>query len=187
MTTPVPSRPENTRPIVFLDIDDVLAIHRTLNTRQVLAALSGDESINAGEVWQQIFHFSARDNLRQLHDEFEPRYVISSSWTLHLTREQLCETFQQTALEFVAKNLHEDWCTPRDDDSYRLTEIEAWLDKHALEVPVSFVILDDQISGQSLVGSYLEDMTALCDAWVGFTYPKLRTARKILRGQIKKS
>jgi len=80
----------SSRPVVFLDIDDVLCVNRLYNTRQVLAVLDGDESINACEVWQQIFHASARANLRQLHDEFEPIYVISSSWTLHLSREQLC-------------------------------------------------------------------------------------------------
>ncbi|WP_373991422.1 HAD domain-containing protein [Duganella sp. BuS-21] len=178
---------EKLRAVVFLDIDDVLCVHRTLNTRQVLAVLAGDNSVDAHEVWQQIFHASARDNLRQLHDEFTPEYVISSSWTLHLNREQLCETFKRTGLEFVSDNLHEHWCTPRDDDSYRLTEIEAWLDTHASLTPVSFLILDDMLSGQSIPGSHLEDHAVLCDAWVGFTHPKLRTAQKILRAKMKKA
>lgn len=181
-STPSPgTRP--VRPLVFLDIDDVLCVHPTLNTRQVLAALAGDETIDATEVWQRVFHASARENLRQLHEEFEPTYVVSSSWVLHLDREQLRETFRRTGLEFVAENLHEHWRTPRDDDSYRLVEIEAWLDTHALLTPVPYVIVDDQVSGQSLVGSHLEAMCVLCDAWVGFTHPKLRTAQKILRGQ----
>jgi hypothetical protein len=176
---------EKLRAVVFLDIDDVLCVHRTLNTRQVLAVLAGDISVDAREVWQQIFHASARDNLRQLHDEFMPEYVISSSWTLHLNREQLCETFKRTSLEFVADNLHDQWCTPRDDDSYRLTEIDAWLDTHVVLTPAPFLILDDMLSGQSIPGSHLEDRSVLCDAWVGFTHPKLRTAQKILRQQLK--
>jgi len=182
-----PSTAEQQRAVVFLDIDDVLCVHRTLNTRQVLATLAGDETVDAVQVWQQIFHAAARDNLRQLHDEFAPKYVISSSWTLHLNREQLCETFKRTGLEFVSENLHEHWCTPRDDDSYRLTEIVAWLDTHALLTPVPFLILDDMLSGQSIPGSHIEDSSVLCDAWVGFTHPKLRTAQKILRLQLKKS
>lgn len=172
------------RPVVFLDIDDVLCVHPTVNTRQVLAALTGDETANATEVWQQVFHAAARENLRQLHAEFAPWYVISSSWTLHLTREQLCETFLRTELEFVAENLHEHWQTPRDDDSYRLVEIDAWLDTHALVAPVAYVILDDLVSGQSIPGSHLEDHAVLCDAWIGFTHPKLRTAQKIFRTQL---
>lgn len=176
-----PSPVEHQRAVVFLDIDDVLCVHRLYNTRHVLAILAGDVSIDADEVWQQIFHASARDNLRQLHDEFMPVYVISSSWTLHLSREQLCETFRRTELEFVAENLHEFWCTPRDKDSYRLLEIEAWLDTYTLAAPVPFLILDDLVSGQSIPGSHLEDSAVLCDAWIGFTHPKLRSAQRILR------
>lgn len=172
---------EQQRAVVFLDIDDVLCVHRLYNTRQVLAVLGGDKTVDAVQVWQQIFHASARDNLRQLHDEFEPAYVISSSWTLHLTKEQLCETFRHTGLEFVADNLHEHWCTPRDDNSYRLTEIEAWLDIHTLRERLPYVILDDVMSGQSIVGSHLEDRAVLCGAWAGFMYPSLVQAQKILR------
>jgi len=180
-----PTEPK--RPVVFLDIDDVLAVHRLFNTRQVLAVLGDDESVNASEVWQQIFHASARENLRQLHEEFEPLYVISSSWTLHLTKAQLCETFRQTGLEFVAENLHVRWCTPRDEDSYRLTEIEAWLDAHALWTPIPYLIVDDELSGQSLVGSHLEHLVVFCEESIGFTHPRLRAAQKILRDQLKAS
>jgi hypothetical protein len=173
------------RPLVFLDIDDVLCVHRTLNTTQVLAALAGDDTVDATEIWQQIFHRHAVENLRQLNDEFKPWYVLSSSWTLHLTREQLCTTFAATGLGFVAENLHVDWCTPRDEDSYRLVEIEAWIDKHAwrgsrLIAPAPFVIIDDVLSGQSLVGSHLEDHSVFCDASTGFLYPQLQAARKVL-------
>jgi len=171
-------------PVVFLDIDDVLCVHRTLNTRQVLAALAGDESVDTSTVWQQIFHAAAVEYLRELHVEFEPQYVISSSWTLHLTKAQLCQVFLLTGLDFVVQNLHEHWQTLRDDDSYRLLEIEAWLDTYALAAPVSFLILDDLVSGQSIPGSHLEGNAVLCDAWGGFTYPKLRSAQKILREQV---
>jgi hypothetical protein len=170
---------------VFLDIDDVLCVHRTMNTRQVLAALRGDNAINAEDVWQQIFHASARGNLRQLHDEFEPLYVISSSWTLHLNHEQLCQVFRLTGLEFVAENLHQHWQTPRDEgNSYRLVEIENWLDIHTLLTPVPFVVIDDVVSGQSIPGSHLEERTVLCEAWSGFMFKQLAQARSILQAQL---
>jgi len=180
----LPDAAEQQRAVVFLDIDDVLCVHRTLNTRQVLAVLAGDETVDADTVWQQIFHAPARYNLLTLHEEFQPLYVVSSSWTLHLNREQLCETFRRTELEFVAENLHESWSTPRGDDSYRLVEIEAWLDTHALLTPVPYLILDDELSGQSLVGSHLEDSAVLCGAGAGFMYPNLVQAQKILRHQL---
>jgi len=53
--------------------------------------------------------------------------------------------------------------------------------------PVPFLILDDMLSGQSIPGSHLECNAVLCDAWVGFTHPKLRAAQKILREQLKKT
>lgn len=173
------------RPIVFLDIDDVLCIHRNFNTRQVLAALAGDPAVDADEVWQQIFHPHAVENLRQLDDEFRPLYVISSSWTLHVNREQLCATFTKTGLGFVGDNLHAVWCTPRDINSYRLVEIDAWLDTSKwrgsrLLVPAPFVIIDDELSGQSLVGSHLEGLTVFCEASAGFLFPQLKQAREIL-------
>lgn len=178
------------RPIVFLDIDDVLCIHRNFNTRQVLAALAGDEAVDADEVWQQIFHRHAVENLRLLNDEFRPLYVISSSWTLHMSREQLCAAFAATGLNFVAENLHEHWRTPRDDDSYRLVEIEAWLNLRVwrgtrLLAAAPFLIIDDVRSGESLVASHVEQRTVFCDASVGFLYPQLSAARKILASEVK--
>ena len=173
------------RPLVFLDIDDVLCVHRTLNTTDVLAVLANDGTVDADEVWQQIFHRHAVENLRQLNEEFSPLYVISSSWTLHLDKEQLCAAFEATGLGFVADNLHEHWCTPRDEDSYRLVEIEAWLDAHAwngspLYAAAPYVIIDDVLSGQSLVGSHLERHSVFCEASTGFLFPQLRQVRKIL-------
>jgi hypothetical protein len=178
------------RPVVFLDIDDVLCVHRTLNTRQVLAALAGDETVDAEGVWRQIFHPVARENLRLLDEEFTPAYVISSSWTLHLDQQQLCEAFQLAGIGFVAANLHQAWATPRDEDSYRLVEIDAWLDTYLLPLPAqaeptAYLIIDDVVSGQSLLGSHLENQAVFCDAWTGFTYPKLSVAQAILRSQLK--
>lgn len=181
-----PSQPAS-RPLVFLDIDDVLAVHRLYNTREALAALRGDDGVNADAIWRHIFHASARDNLRRLHDEFEPMYVISSSWTLHLNHGQFAEIFHHTGLEFVPSNFHEHWRTPREEGSYRLMEIDGWLDEHMLLTPVPYLIIDDVISGQSIPGSHLEPQSVLCDAWVGFTHPKLKTAQKILRSQLEGS
>ena len=173
------------RPVVILDLDDVLAIHREHNSFQVLAAFKHGALDDVPTLWKYLFDTSAGRNLRTLHDEFGPEYVISSSWTSFLDREQICEVLCRTGLEFVVENLHHDWCTQREDGSYRLTEIEGWLDVHALGTALPHLILDDHISGQSIPGSHLEERAVLCDAWVGFTHPKLRSAQKILRGQLR--
>ncbi len=172
------------RPVVVLDLDDVLAIHQEHNSFQVLEAFKRAALDDVPALWKFLFDASACKNLRTLHEEFVPEFVISSSWTSFLDRAQICEVLRRTGLEFVAENLHQDWSTPREDGSYRLTEIEGWLDMHALGTALPHVILDDHISGQSIPGSHLEERSVLCDAWVGFTYPKLRSAQKILRDQL---
>lgn len=174
------------RPLVFLDIDDVLRLHPTLNARQALAAILGDQSTDPQYVWQNIFHAAASENLRLLDLEFSPLYVISSSWTGRLNRDQICETFTRTGLQFVANNLHERWCTLRWAESSRFAEIHAWLDanwlhSHKLALLPPFVILDDVRSGASLIGSHLHHMTVLCNEAGGFMFPQLRTAQHILR------
>ena len=173
------------RPVVVLDLDDVLAIHQEHNSFKVLAAFKAAALDDVATLWKYLFDSSACKNLRTLDDEFGPEYVISSSWASFMDRMQICEALRRTGLNFVAENLHQDWCTPREDGSYRLTEIEGWLDMHTAGTPRPYVILDDHVSGQSLPGSHLEKRTVLCDAWVGFTHPKLRSAQKILRGQLR--
>lgn len=173
------------RPVVICDFDDVLAIHQEQNSFQVLAAFKNAALDDVPNLWKHLFDASACKNLRTLHEEFAPQYVISSSWTSFLDRTQMCEVLRRTGLEFVVENLHHNWCTQREDGSYRRTEIEEWLDAHALGIPPPYVILDDHISGQSLPGSHLEERAVLCDAWVGFTHPKLRSAQKILRDQLR--
>jgi len=172
------------RPIAFLDFDDVLAVHRVHNSTQVHFAFKSDALDDVPELWQWVFHYSARTNLQTLHEEFQLEYVISSSWTGFLSREQICEVMRRTGLDFVAENLHAVWCTPREPGSYRLTEIEAWLDEHNMIERRPFVILDDELSGQSIPGSDLESRSVLCDAWTGFMYPQLRVAQLILYQQL---
>lgn len=173
------------RPVVIADFDDVMAIHREHNSFRVLAAFKNASLDDVPTLWKYLFDASACKNLRTLHDEFVPEYVISSSWTSFLDRMQICEVLRRTGIEFVAENLHAEWRTPREDGSYRLTEIDGWLEMHTLGTPRPYVILDDLMSGQSLQDSHLEERAVLCDAWVGFTHPKLRSAQKILRGQLR--
>lgn len=169
--------------VVFLDFDDVLAVHKVHNSFRVLDAFALGSIDSFPELWLNIFDAAACRNLQALHEEFEPSYVISSSWASHLTREEMGEVLKRSGLEFVELNLCEHWCTPRNATSGRLSEIEGWLELNVTEDGPAYVIIDDQMSGGALLGSWLEEKTVFCDAWVGFTYAKLRTARKILQHQ----
>lgn len=176
------------RPIIFLDIDDVLCVYKKFNSRDVLAALSGDSTVNAEEVLAEVFHPVARYYLAELHEEFLPLYVISSSWVLHLTREQLCETFRRTGIGFVAESLHGKWCTVRSVGSNRRVEIEGWLtdwlQRPAVIKRPPLLIIDDLRSGGSLYGSPLASLTVLCTDGIGLTYREFQNARGILKSQL---
>lgn len=152
------------RPLVVLDLDDVLAIHPKYNSLEVLAAFRAKALDDVPSLWKYLFDSSACKNLKTLHDEFDPEHVVSSSWTSFLDREQICEVLRRTGLGFVVDNFHQDWCTPREDDFHRLAEIEGWLEMHTLGTPRPYVILDDLMSGQSLQGSHLEERAVLCEA-----------------------
>lgn len=186
------SSPPDRRPVVFIDIDDVLCAHKKCDATDVLSALHGKHVVDFEHVFNEIFDPAARDNLRQLHDEFEPHYVITSSWTVELTPEQMRTTLTRAGFGFVADNFHPSWVTPRDDDSYRLVEIDAWFDicgsfRPSLYAPTPFVVLDDELSGQSLVGSHLEEWVVFCEPSIGFIDSKLAEARAILRRQSRRS
>lgn len=172
------------RPVVFLDFDDVLVLHPRYNLEDVRRALELESLDEAADLWESLFHYAAVTNLRILHDEFLPAYVISSSWVSFLNKQQICEVLRRSDLSFVVENLSETWCTPRNEDSYRLSEIEAWLESAALPADASYVILDDELSGQSLRDSHLDESFVCCDASVGLTYFKLELAREILRTQL---
>lgn len=171
------------RPLVFLDFDDVLAVHPIHTGYRVIEAFSQGATADVLELWAGVFDDKARRNLQTLHDEYQPDYVISSSWASYLDRRQIADVLKRTGLQFVEAGLHEHWRTPRSETSSRLSEVESWLELHPAEDKNPYVIIDDQMSGASLCGSWLEKRTVFCDAWVGFSYAKLRTARKILSCQ----
>lgn len=67
------------RPIVFLDMDDVFCIHPDYSSYQALEALKR-QNLAYPDVWENLVLPEARLNLAELHLEFSPMYVISSSW-----------------------------------------------------------------------------------------------------------
>jgi hypothetical protein len=171
-------------PVLFLDFDDVLAIDPRYPSGQLLRVFARDTLDEVPELWENIFDKTARQNLRTLHEEFSPSYVISSSWTNLLTRERICEVLRRTKMEFVLGNLHHEWKLPHLKTPRRAVDIEAWLYLHNQTAPQSFVILDDAISGDTIYYTTLAQYTVMCDAGTGFTDKKLEHAQRILRAQM---
>ena len=171
------------KPLVFLDFDDVIAIHPDYTSGVVVAALRSGKPHLATELWDNVFHQELRANLARLHHEFEPSYVISSSWSTYMSREEIQEVLIRGGLDFVAASLHSNWRSATELGSYRVTDIAAWLRTNGSARTFAYVILDDLASGRTLVGSVLEPHTVFCDEWVGFTGIQLERAVAILRAQ----
>lgn len=169
--------------IVFLDFDDVLAVHPEYTSSAVVAALKSGDADQAAELWESIFHHTARANLRTLYDEFAPQFVISSSWATYMSRGQVSEVLARSGLGFVAEALHEDWRSAVDVGAFRVTDITRWIRQHEHEPPFAYVILDDVSSGRTLEGSSLQSRTVFCSEWQGFIGSRLTEAQIILRTQ----
>ena len=170
------------RPLVFLDMDDVLCLDDVHHSGQMLKIL--EQTIpDYPEIWQSLVDVGAAENLRQLHAEFKPVYVISSSWATYLDREQMCDALTRTQLQFVVENLHAEWRTPRALSSSRRDEIDWWLEAHR-EPSQPFLIIDDSWSGTGLAYSPLagNGHVVLCKGGFGFTKKRLKEAcRQLLR------
>jgi len=171
------------KPVVFLDFDNALAVHKFSNNLRVLDGAAMVIMDAFPDFWSSVSDAAARHNLQTLHKEFEPRYVISSTWASYLSLEQMQKTLKRCGLKFVALNLCEHWCTFRDEKTGRLSEIEAWLTLHACEANLAYVIVDSHTLEREWCGSRLEHRTVFCDARGGFGTAELRAAREILDGQ----
>lgn len=172
----------DSRPLVFLDMDDVLCLDDQHHSGQMLKIFETTIP-DYPEMWKRLVDAGAAENLRQLHAEFNPEYVISSSWATYLDRQQMCEALSRTQLQFVVENLHSEWRTPRALSSSRRDEIEWWLEAHRKSYQ-AFIIIDDSWSGTCLAHSplALDGHVVLCRSGFGFTKKRLKEAcRQLMR------
>lgn len=172
------------RALVFLDMEDVLCLDDVHHSVQVLKIFQ-QKIPGFPELWEHLVDAGTAENLRQLHAEFKPVYVISSSWATYLDREQMCEALTRTQLQFVVKNLHAEWRTPRALSSSRQDEIEWWFDAHREPWWQPFFIIDDSWSGTRLAHSPLamDAHVVLCKSGFGFTKKRLKEACRQLQRQ----
>jgi hypothetical protein len=172
--------PRVAKPLLFLDIDDVLCLNKPYGAFAAAAAVR-DQHFNREAVYRELFAPAAVLALRRLDDEMTQgiRYVISSTWRESFTRQELVTVFHRAGLGFVAENLgpEEQWRTlPKLRRSQRIHEIAQWLDEHHKGEP--FAIVDDTHSGASLLLAALTSdpqmhpfagRVVLCKEGVGLT------------------
>lgn len=183
---PAGNEPGHARPIVFLDMDDVLCLSNQFGSREMLKIIR-QESPDRPELWAGLVDADAVANLYELHRDFGPAFIISSSWATYLDREQMCHVLMRTNLQFVVDNLHAEWRTPRARSSSRRDEITWWLDAHRMPRQ-AYLVIDDSYSGTGLAHSplALDGHVVLCRSGHGFTKKRLKEAKFQLQRQLKR-
>lgn len=140
------------RPSIFLDVDDVLCPNAPYGGRHVYEALRFPD--NAPEdLYTRLFCESSVGLLSELRAEFDARVVMTTSWLLLFDRPQFEYIFRRTGLAHISANFHPRWAAPANRGRLRLDAILKWLQQNHRGEP--FVVLDDEESGDSLVGSRL--------------------------------
>lgn len=149
------------RPIVFLDFDDVICLN---NPYGGYDALVPNPPL---EIWAQLFHAPAVEVLRKIAEQFNPRFVITTSWLMLMNLERCRSILTKGGLAFVASNLHWAWDAEQGRGMNRLAAIEVWLRQHHKGEP--FAVLDDVSSGTGLPTSSLaqQGRVVLCEVDVG--------------------
>jgi hypothetical protein len=149
------------RPLIFLDLDDVLCLNSPYGGYDVVV------KPHPMDLWEKLFSQEAIDVLLDVVREHRPRIVLTTSWLMLLDREGFEGVFRATGLLPVAECLHEQWEAPQKSGMSRLQAVEHWLERFHAGEP--FVVLDDHLSGSGLKGSEIDDggRLVLCDVGVG--------------------
>ena len=174
------------RPVLFLDLDDVLVLNSPYGGYDVALALATSErdggQVPPSELWKKLVAPEAGRLLRQIHDEFHPLYVMSTSWWWLMNDQALKEALICSGLDFVVTSLHADMSTPkRRRPDLRWNEIKNWLQFHPAYAD-RWVVLDDELSGTGLQVDEADESwpyIVLCKGGVGLTnveYLRLRDA-----------
>jgi hypothetical protein len=134
--------------LVFLDFDDVVCVNSPYGGYDVLAPDP------PSDLHRRLFHAPAIEALKAIVDEFDPLFVITSSWLRMMDRDAFEGLFEKCDLQFIGRRLHNAWEAPQDSGMTRLQSIEQWLWRH--HTGQAFVVLDDPLSGTGLAGSRLD-------------------------------
>lgn len=135
--------------IIFTDIDGVL------------------NTVNRND-WNK----TSIDLYNKLCKEFDLKAVISSTWRLNHTKEQLQAIFNEKGVEVEIIDFTDSF-----SDEGRGREIEDWLFSHSHG---KFIILDDSV--RDIIAWGLPNVVR-CRGWIGFSQEEYDLARKLLLKQ----
>ncbi|WP_067069688.1 HAD domain-containing protein [Roseateles chitosanitabidus] len=167
-------------PLLFLDLDDVLALNTHYNGRDAARAVNQPAKVPA-DFHERLFARHAVAALNQLMSEFRPRVVLATSWLRLVERNGFLSLFELGGVRIGAADLHPVWGTPELYGLGRGASIQRWFAKHSRGE--SFLILDDECSGATLVETQWmrQGHVLLCREGVGFHDGLLEAARAAIR------
>ncbi|WP_353621289.1 HAD domain-containing protein [Variovorax saccharolyticus] len=174
------------RPVLFLDIDDTVCLHRPYGGYDVLRALiterQGQVPLDSHhDLWARLLDSRAIHRLLLLHEEFSPTYVLSTSWARIFDEASLRRILSLAGLGFVVSNLHEGPASTVGSPNARCQDMRTWLNAHS-ECAELWVVVGDERSGTGLLYdglSALQKFIVICPPRAGLTnvvYRKLRDA-----------
>jgi len=174
-----------TAPLVFLELEEVLVMEQ-LNFLHWIPSLYrlriSMHSESMRDMWATLVPPEKRANLRKLHDELEPRYVITSRMAGRMDKLQTMDMLHRAGLSFVANNLHTMWRTEGENVAHRAEDIADWFTRPR-STATAFVILDNTASAESLCASQFALQTVTSAAGQGLTAAATARALEILRWQ----
>jgi hypothetical protein len=172
-------------PLLFLELEGVLCLgglkKRELVTQAVSDIARGNSTWrDYQETWSGLFTIEPLQQLKALHDQFQPQYCITSDWTGWMDKAALLNVLRLSGLAFVASNLHARWeVDPGQGVSHRSAQIEAWLRLHS-DQHDQWAVLDCEVHGPNVLNwpEHLAAKTVFCCSDVGLTGFEAGTIRE---------
>lgn len=145
-TLPMSAGENRTRPLIFLDFDDVIAVNKFYGGYDVVSP-----GPKPSDLYQKLFHPPSVALLLRVVEEYRPAVVITTSWLRFFERDGMQDLLSRTGLTAVAASLHIAWEAPPERLMSRRGQIDRWFANH--HRGESYVILDDKSSGTELLDS----------------------------------
>lgn len=156
------------RPIVFLDIDDVICLNTPYGGHHLT------HSPRPLDLYQRLWAPEAVRVLSKVIEDHDPLFVITSSWMRLIDDASFDPLFRATGLPSLADRLHTKTTAPQAFGQSRAAAIDAWLTANGQS---THVILDDHESGTGLAG---RPEAILCEVGVGLQEHHRHAIRSIL-------
>jgi hypothetical protein len=162
------------RPLLFLDLDDVLCVNSMYGGGDVVAL------DKPADLWEKLFHPLAVATLLELVDEVDPRIVMTTSWARFLEHQGFVDVFDKTGLSAISARLHEHGVVEPLHGATRGDAIDRWMAQHFRGE--LYAILDDKASGTGLKGSRHDKARRVvwCEVGVGLHRGHLPMLRRAL-------